>query len=226
MLDPQELEVKLNASRDGAAMAMEAILSEVSPPHDLTESVEDLDRLMASLTPDVEDTVDPVSQVTPPQVEVEVEVAVHEVEAAPQKEEAVTPEVVPEATTSPTKVPETEFEDEIQVGNLQNDSKSSSSAKLLSHVYIKTPQAEIAALEAQLNSSFMTSTKPESEEELTPEKKKPATPVPRVEEVSFQPTPPITPPAPRRGSSLRDKIRGLHTAREKLMSATPDPVVG
>ena len=37
------------------------------------------------------------------------------------------------------------------------------------------------------------------------------------------PTPPETPPNPaRRGQSLRDKIRGLHESRQKLMAATTD----
>eukprot|EP00116_Pleurobrachia_bachei_P001976 sb/3462238/ len=41
---------------------------------------------------------------------------------------------------------------------------------------------------------------------------------------SLQPTPPLTPPSqPKRGgiSSLRNRIRGLHDAREKLMTACP-----
>ena len=37
--------------------------------------------------------------------------------------------------------------------------------------------------------------------------------------------PPTTPPRSTRASSLRDKIRGLHSAREKLMSACPSPTI-
>ena len=93
-------------------------------------------------------------------------------------------------------------------------------------------EAEIAELESQLNSNFLFKSQPAVVKPPSPPPPREPSPVkeevpapPPAEPAPLQPTPPTTPPRSTRASSLRDKIRGLHSAREKLMSALPPPTI-
>ena len=92
-------------------------------------------------------------------------------------------------------------------------------------------EAEIAELESQLNSNFLFKSQPAVVKPPSPPPPREPSPVkevpapPPADPAPLQPTPPTTPPRSTRASSLRDKIRGLHSAREKLMSALPPPTI-
>ena len=82
-------------------------------------------------------------------------------------------------------------------------------------------EAEISALERQLSSTLDPLSPVALHTTVTGAFSVPDDPA--------EPTPIRSPPPPSttvgpRGSSLRDKIRGLHNAREKLMTACPEPV--
>ena len=206
-IDPTALSIKLNESKDEAAAFRESILSDKEEPE--TTAPEPIPEAITEVIPEPETLAEPVTVVEP-----EVD------DMQSDFDELIKMKFSLEEPADPTpKVEEALPAEETKLEHVETDI-----------------EAEIAELEIQLNSNFLF--KPEVKQQDSPPQPSPVKQTPPVveepaapqepapeEPALLQPTPPTTPPRSKRASSLRDKIRGLHSAREKLMSACPSPTI-